>query len=249
MMKSMVKSLFNRLGVEVHRAVRRDPFETQKMLLGANEADVVFDIGAFRGSVAGKYSDLFPKAIIYCFEPSESSYRRLKELYGCHQRIKTFQTAVGDRTGRTVFYLNSDASCNSLLQQLPKEKRYSSGDSEVLNAVEVDVITLDDFCKKESISRINVLKMDAEGAELSILKGASELLKRELIDLIYTEVMFIPHYKKGTQFFEQSSFLYGHGYTLFDLYDIKRAGNGQIRWGNAIFISSHVRAETITGND
>lgn len=245
MIKSIIKSIFNYMGMEIHRGKRRYPFEDQSMLLNPDEASVIFDVGAYTGTITEKYKKLFPKATIYCFEPFQASFKKLQEHYKACDRIKTFRMAVGDRTGKRTFYLNSDLSCNSLLRPLSSRERYSNSNSEVVDTTKVDVITLEDFCRKESISRINILKLDVEGSELSVLKGASELLKQEVVDLIYTEVMFVAHYEEGVQFFELSRYLFDYGYTIFNLYDLKRSENGQIRWGNAVFVSPHIRAAVI----
>jgi hypothetical protein len=84
--------------------------------------------------------------------------------------------------------------------------------------------------------------MDVEGCELKVLRGLSRKLRGGCIRLIYAEVMFVPHYEGGCLFHEVSDFLCQSGYSLFDLYDLKRAGNGQLRWGNAIFLSPEMRA-------
>lgn len=198
------------------------------------ETLVIFDLGAYIGEVTAKYRMLFPKATIFSFEPSPESFRRVEERFKGDKMVKPFQLAFANKASKGKFYIYTDKSCNSLflrvgnLNGLEKE-------------VEVDVSTIDDFTKKWSISRINILKLDVEGAELMILKGASQKLAQKLVDLIYTEVMFIPHYKGGVMFYELCSFLSDYGYMLFSLYDIKRAENGQLRWGNAIFISPYLR--------
>jgi hypothetical protein len=54
--------------------------------------------------------------------------------------------------------------------------------------------------------------------------------------------MFVSHYEGGCMFHELTTFLEQYSYTLFNLYNLKRAKNGQLRWGNAIFLSPQVRA-------
>ena len=63
--------------------------------------------------------------------------------------------------------------------------------------------------------------------------------------MIYTEIQFIQHYENNPLFYEVWSFLEAQGYTLFDIYDLRRADNRQLRQGNAIFVSNEMRANVI----
>jgi hypothetical protein len=125
--------------------------------------------------------------------------------------------------------------------------RYYPKAAENTEAVEVNTTTIDHFCDTESVRHIDILKLDVEGAEIKTLKGAHNKLAKQDISTIYTEVMFIPHYEGACMFHELTSFLSQYGYTLFNLYGLKREKNGQLRWGNAIFLSPHVRAKFEAG--
>jgi hypothetical protein len=85
------------------------------------------------------------------------------------------------------------------------------------------------------------MKIDVQGAELMVLKGASDLLKREAIAAIMCEVAFVPHYEKGVLYHDLAGYLNGFGYTLFDFDDPVRAANGQLRYCNALFLSMQAR--------
>jgi hypothetical protein len=87
--------------------------------------------------------------------------------------------------------------------------------------------------------------MDIQGGELSALKGATTLLLESLIDIIFTEVMFVPHYEGAPLFCEICEFLAHYDYTLYDVFSISRARDGQIRHGDAIFVSRRVREEVV----
>ena len=83
---------------------------------------------------------------------------------------------------------------------------------------------------------------------MKALSGARQKLSEGAIGLIYTEVMFVPHYDGGCMFYELSDFLSEYGYTIFNLYNLKWAKNGQLRWGNAIFLSPKIRAKIRSSN-
>ena len=60
--------------------------------------------------------------------------------------------------------------------------------------------------------------------------------------------MFIAHYEGGCLFHEITGLLEKHDYSLFNLFNLKRAKDGQLRWGNAIFLSPEAQAATGSGH-
>ncbi|MBN2593647.1 MAG: FkbM family methyltransferase [Sedimentisphaerales bacterium] len=223
------------------KAKRNKPFEVQKRLFRGNTDLVIFDVGAYVGEIAAKYEQIFPKSTIYCFEPFPDSFQKLNQL--CRDAsIKTHQIAFSDKEGKATFHTNVDLSCNSLLPPTESEFKCYSAKSIKNGEIQVETNTIDNFCAEAGISGIDILKLDVEGAEMKVFEGASSMLSKQAIKLIYSEVMFIPHYTEGCLFHELTAFLNKHGYTLFNLYHLKSARNGQLRWGNAIFLSSEIRA-------
>ena len=217
-----------------------DPFMVQKMLFGDSDDLVIFDVGAYIGKVAATYREMFPTATIYSFEPFPDSFQELSRAAdGTH--IKAYQVACSDTEGAAELQVDSDRSCNSLFPRPTNTTPYYPRDSRTVGRTVVKTQTLDAFCAKEGIDAIDILKIDVEGSELRVLNGASKKLGCKQVGLIYVEVMFVPHYEGGCLFHEVSSFLHQNEYTLFDLYDLKRASNGQLRWGNAVFVSPMMR--------
>jgi FkbM family methyltransferase len=222
-----------------------NPFRAQKQFFDETAGLVIFDAGAYVGDVTRTYRNIFPRAIIYCFEPFPDSFAKLSQLAD-GKSIKCYQTALCEVNGRTKLQVNSDPSCNSLLPRPKSGTRYYPDKAQNRGQIEIETQTLDTFCGKEDISVIDILKLDVEGAEIKVLQGASEKLGKKQIKLIYTEIVFVPHYERGCLFYEVTGFLDKYGYTLFNLYNLKRARNGQLRWGNAIFLSPEIRARIET---
>jgi FkbM family methyltransferase len=224
------------------KILKENAFQSQKCFFDSDTGLVIFDVGAYIGEVTATYKSIFPNATIYCFEPFWDSFRKLMRLSG-DKSIKPYQMAISDTVGTMRLHVNVDLSCNSFFPIAKHSVRYYPKAAENIEVTEVNTTTIDHFCDTASVSHIDILKLDVEGAEIKALKGAHNKLAKQDISIIYTEVMFMPHYAGACMFHELTSFLSQYDYTLFNFYDVKRAKNGQLRWGNAIFLSPKARAK------
>ncbi len=218
-----------------------NPFLVQKLLFAGEKHLVVFDVGAYVGDITTAYVEIFPQATIYCFEPFPNSFKELSRL-AKSRSIKPYQIALSNQEGKAKLLVNTDRSCNSMFPRPTTGTKYYSESSRNIGQIEVETQILDTFCDTEGIADIDILKLDVEGAELKVLNGALGKLRDKQIKLIFAEVMFVAHYESGCLFHEVSDFLSRYDYTLFNLYNLKRARNGQLRWGNAIFLNPQMQA-------
>jgi FkbM family methyltransferase len=237
-------SLFGRNKKALHL---KNAFSAQRLFFDSDSAPIIFDVGAYIGEVAKTYRETFPCARLYCFEPFPGSFRELETL-SADPLVRLYQVAISDQVGRITLNVNADLSCNSIFRRPRKGSAYYHSQAQSVDQIEVDTTTIDSLCNKENIERIDILKLDVEGAEIKALKGAHNKLSEHAVILIYTEVMFISHYEGGCLFHELTGLLEQYDYTLFNLYNLKRAKNGQLRWANAIFLSPQARAIAESGH-
>jgi hypothetical protein len=102
--------------------------------------------------------------------------------------------------------------------------------------IDVDVTTVDDFCRQEGIEGIDVLKADTQGYELNVLRGASDLMRRNRIGALVLETNFVPHYEGQALFPEIHSHLSDRGFQLVGLYQPSRSHVYSLNWCDALFI-------------
>jgi len=144
----------------------------------------VLDIGAHHGlySLAAS-KDVHPRGHVHSFEPSPRERRLLERnlRLNLRQNVSVHAMALGATRGRATLFLveGIEDGCNSL---------QSPGGSRNTRTVEVDVVLLDEFVQENGITAVDFIKMDVEGAELSVLQGASRLLNSLARPLILAEI-------------------------------------------------------------
>ncbi len=146
------------------------------------------------------------------------------------------EAAVADRCGHRRFHRNTHDGTHSLLEI--GEQRYWGGYAAPTEDIEVTALTLDVFADVHALDRVDILKMDIQGGELSALRGASRLLKERRIGLIATEVEFFHLYKGQPLFWDIGAFLQSFGYSLFKLYDLYYHPKNErvLSWADALFV-------------
>jgi hypothetical protein len=94
--------------------------------------------------------------------------------------------------------------------------------------------TLDYYMGYNDIDHVDILKMDIQGAEPKVLKGAKERLGN--FDIILTELNFYDLYKKQVSFYDIEQYLKPAGFKLFDISHIsKNPINGRTDWVDVIY--------------
>ncbi|MDP1677932.1 MAG: FkbM family methyltransferase [Bacteroidota bacterium] len=145
---------------------------------------VLFDVGANIGNFSKMLVQSFPDASIYSFEPHSQNFKHLKENISS-KNVRFQNIALGESNGILSLYdigTTDGSSHASIYKEVISEIHKQSAVS-----CEVSIVTLDDFAEKEGIEFIDYLKIDTEGNELSVLKGATALLKNEKIGFIHFE--------------------------------------------------------------
>ncbi|MBU0717080.1 MAG: FkbM family methyltransferase, partial [Planctomycetes bacterium] len=190
--------------------------------------DVVLDCGANIGQTLETLRDLFPKAKVYCFEPVSAAFAQLQQRCAA-LNAHAVKKAVGDRDGQAQINLTTSPECHSLLGF--QEGNPCAKWTQVVGQEEVDVCTLDTWCEQNGIDpkRVDLLKLDVQGAELQALYGARKLLAAA--KLVFIEVTFVPIYKDIPLFHEIDRFLTECGYRRHGVYPSDQPQN----WGDALY--------------
>jgi len=126
--------------------------------------DFVVDIGAFVGQFSLAVSDIASKVI--SIEPAPQSFQCLRYNTRKKVNIETYQELITSKNKTTIFNIAEDGSDSSVLPPDSKETK---------EKIEIDGKTLDRLTNELNIENIDFLKIDAEGAEMDVLYGMSDL--------------------------------------------------------------------------
>lgn len=147
---------------------------------------VVFDVGANQGDYSLAIKSEYPSAQVYAFEPHPKTYNKLKEVSGKYE-FKTYNYGLGDKVEQLILYDHqTDEVLGTQHASLYKDVIVDFHKSKT-QQFDIQITTLDCFIKDNKINKIDLLKIDTEGNELNVLKGATSALKNNIIDVIYFE--------------------------------------------------------------
>ena len=99
----------------------------------------------------------------------------------------------------------------------------------------VEVETIDQFCQEKNIGRIDILKLDTQGFELEVLKGAEYAIGTKKIGLVYLEINFSEMYKNLPSFAEVYDFLESRDFLLVSFYKFHYQ-NEFVLWTDVLFV-------------
>lgn len=175
---------------------------------------IAFDVGANVGQWATSLLEVAGKrgGVVHCFEPSPATFSKLKSAmakYGSEEKVFCINAGLSDLEGTMELYIEEEGSgINSFYNRRLEGLGISYDKSET-----VQVTTVDNYCREKGISHIDFLKVDVEGHELAVLRGATEMVKKQAIEYIQFEYggCWID---SRTLFMDMYDFLTGYGYVI-----------------------------------
>jgi FkbM family methyltransferase len=164
----------------------------------------VIDVG-----VGGGTYDLyesFPQAVHLLVEPL-AEFQQVLDGISRRYRAEYVVAAAGASEGMATLNVHSHLEGSSLL----REKGYHDD----IAPRRVPLVTLDSLCRSRRLTGPFLLKVDVQGGELEVLKGASEVMRES--DLVILEVSLFEFVEGGPQFYEVVSFMKERGFVVYDI--------------------------------
>jgi FkbM family methyltransferase len=187
------------------------------------DGGVVIDVGANIGfySLAAAL-DVGIAGRVLAFEPNAGAAARLRENVAINglNNVTVVQAAAGARDGTITFHLATDSEASSL---------YAAGD-DVATTVTVPIVTLDQYLAGAGIGQVDVLKLDAEGAEIDVLAGARLLLSRPDAPSVIVEANPVTLRAAGRSTADLRGLLLELGYTVSSIETMRWRGEIVENW-------------------
>jgi FkbM family methyltransferase len=142
---------------------------------------VIVDVGANIGLVTLALSNLAPAGTVHAFEPMPrtAAYLRANVEANRAANVRVNAVALGAATSELRFFDNVEFSAGSLaLDEAAPLVRQALGDRPAEAFVRVPCTTLDDFAREQAIERLDLVKIDAEGFDVDVLRGARKTIAR-----------------------------------------------------------------------
>jgi FkbM family methyltransferase len=138
--------------------------------------DTVLDIGANIGGYASFLANLVgPEGKVFAFEPEPRNLAHLYRLASRLRQIDVVPAAVAERSGDLKLFISADMNVD--------HRTYDPGEGRV--GIDVPALAIDEFLRPEM--RVDAIKMDIQGAEMSALRGARRLFRDSSRILILLE--------------------------------------------------------------
>lgn len=182
------------------------------------KSPVIFDIGGNIGIATLFFKLLYPQSIIYSFEPDHDTFSILERNVEENNLRDGFIIRAGlwDFTGRSTFFVPPWSSGSSSLfkEKVLIERSFADKgiNEDPFKEKEVDVLRGYEFIREKGIDHIDILKIDAEGAEEKIIRDLSPCL--DMIDLIVLEHHYCSDFLHDNSMAKIISYLEGSGFII-----------------------------------
>ncbi len=216
--RSSIKRFLRRLGWEVQRFEHANvEQQVLKNILRATGTNVVLDVGANTGQFGDLLFDTGFDGTLISFEAIPSVHAQLSK----HAMTKRGQwriapcAAVGSKRGQIDFNVSANSVSSSILPMRDTHLE-AAPESRYVDKVTVAVDRLDAVALELiPSSAVMLLKVDTQGYEMEVVKGATGLLQR--IAAIQLELSLIPLYEGAPTFVEMLDFMASTGFELFSI--------------------------------
>jgi len=172
------------------------------------ENPIIIEAGAHKGKDTIAIANQWPHAQIHAFEPTEIYEQLAYDTY-FYSNIHTYHIALDAQSSEKKMYACSGKY--SRLSSLHQPSDYFTKNPKfAFNKITVKTITLDDWAHQHNITNIDLIWLDAQGAELTILKGGSQILKNT--KLLFLEANIVARYQNAVLYDELKKWVLEHDF-------------------------------------
>ena len=143
-----------------------------EMIQSCPKDGTILDIGANHGAYSVTMADYARK--VYAFEPDPKNAEMLREVVKYYENIWVHEIALSNFCGTAKLMLHSGNPGGHSIHPSLAGERFTHT---LENSIDVEVLTLDKWCRYNGVTRVDGIKIDVEAHEKEVLEGAKETLK------------------------------------------------------------------------
>lgn len=167
--KSIVRSILLFLHLDVTKNIKYDRLTNLVLKRVIRNGSNCIDVGCHKGDMLELMLAFSPTGKHFAFEPIPDMFEQLQKKFA--GRATLFKKALSDQNGESTFQLVKNAPAYSGL----KRRQYGVANPEI-EEIKVEIAVLDDLIPSDT--KIDLIKIDVEGGEFGVMKGAKRLLKK-----------------------------------------------------------------------
>jgi len=207
-------------------------FDMWPPLLRARKDWTLIDVGANDGDFIRAVTHLAKPAAVIAFEPLPACQQVLTPLLASIRAGKLIGAAVGATPGEVELNCTSNPKMSSALPPRPGiEAFYANGDYSVVQKLKVPIVRLDDEILTDC--HVGLLKIDVQGYEMEVLRGAVRTLRQT--DGLLIEINYTPHYEGAVGFDDLHAFLTTAGFHLYGI-SAPYCDDNRPLWADAMYV-------------
>jgi FkbM family methyltransferase len=227
-MKTLINKVVGRLGYTFAKR-----YDLATVLKRCNP-ETILDIGANTGQFLREALTAVPSAMFFSFEPNPEAFRVLHSRFGHQDRVTLYNFALGSASTRNTLNISKFSPSSSLL---PIADRHLAEfpDTHSIGTIEVDVKTLDDVCCGLQLKGPILCKLDVQGYELEVMRGAGDSLK--ILRYLIIETSFVELYDGSPLFASIYGELTARGFSLQEILEVSRSPTtGESLYADLLFV-------------
>ena len=230
-MKKSIKKLITKLGFRIVNKNSKDLVQNTYVTPLVNffqtleefgfEAKHIVDVGANHGKWTRSALKFFPNAYFTMVEPQHWLKDSIQDVLDSNDKVKLYPFGAGEAEG-TFSFTVADEDVSSSFNYSPEEAKKRG-----YKQIQLPIITLNKLLGEINLPTPDIIKIDAEGIDIQVLKGASNYLGKTEIIMVEASVL---NKSYNNSLMETLNYMDQNGYTLFDITEINRPFQTKVLW-------------------
>jgi FkbM family methyltransferase len=213
--------------------------EHAEVLRGLDLATVL-DVGANVGQFSLLAVAMFPRVRIEAFEPLSVPAGTFRRVFDGDARVRIHQVAIGARSQDQVTMNVSNRHDSSSMLRITDRQTHVFPGTQSAGTESVRMVTLDSVIDLNLMQAPALMKIDVQGFELEVLKGARQVLRH--CEYVYAEVSFEELYEGQALAPEVIAFLNGEGFGIGGVHNVEYDADGHAVQCDMLFRAGEIRS-------